>query len=176
MAPQYIGNYLEALLSRAEVDLSAQPSDVRVLDAGCGTGLVGEVLRSKGFAHVDGFDLCDKMVEVAEKTQAYGRLEGGCDLTKRVDHFDQDSYDAVVSAGVFTLGHVPPSALMELVHIARPGGLVVVSTRMSYARETPFEDFCRMLDEENRIDLLDVRRDAPYIEEEDAHYWAMKVN
>ena len=39
--------------------------------------------------------------------------------------FATDSFDAVVSVGVFTVGHAPASSLDELVRITRPGGYIV---------------------------------------------------
>jgi|TARA_B100001964_G_scaffold29822_1_gene30652 ubiquinone/menaquinone biosynthesis C-methylase UbiE len=48
------------------------------------------------------------------------------DVTKKIP-LKNNSIGAVVSAGTFTHGHVGPDALDELLRIAKPGGLFVLS-------------------------------------------------
>ena len=92
------------------------------------------------------------------------------------EDFDDDAYDIVLCAGVFTLGHVFPSALIELVYLTKPGGILITSTRKRYADEARFGNFCEHLESEGRISILDVNKNAPYIAEEAAHYWALQVH
>jgi SAM-dependent methyltransferase len=54
--------------------------------------------------------------------------------------FDTDSFDAVVSVGVLTVGHAPPSSLDELVRITRPGGYVVFSLRPDIYETAGFQE------------------------------------
>ena len=95
-----------------------------VLDVGCGTGLVGEVLRELGVKEVDGIDISPEMlVEAAAKRTRDGDpvyravLEG--DLTDTLA-IPSDRYRGMVSAGTFTHGHVGPAALDELLRVAAP--------------------------------------------------------
>ena len=175
-APRYIVKYMETILENDAVSLPTEPSELKINDAGCGTGLVGIELKKRGYEHVDGFDLSDAMVDLAKETEAYSQLFGQCDMTKRINAFDDDSYDVILCAGVFTLGHVFPSALIELIHLTKPGGVLVTSTRKRYAEESHFGDFCKHLENEGRISILDVNKNAPYIAEEPAHYWALQVH
>lgn len=95
----------------------------RVLDVGCGTGLVGQELRALGFAEqLDGLDISPQMLDSAAGKGLYDTLMEG-DLTARLDIAD-DTYDGVVCVGTFTHGHVGPSGLRELLRITRPGGPV----------------------------------------------------
>lgn len=55
-------------------------SAATVLDAGCGTGLVGAGLKQRGFDIIDGIDLSEEMVAFAARTDAYRHLQGGIDL------------------------------------------------------------------------------------------------
>lgn len=97
-----------------------------ILDAGCGTGLVGEALALGGATVIDGLDLSPAMLQVAARTGVYRQLEVG-DLTKPLAK-PSDAYDVVTCAGTFTHGHVGPApALRELVRLARRGGLVVAT-------------------------------------------------
>ena len=96
------------------------PTNAHILDAGAGTGLLGSALAEKGFTRLDGLDLSSGMLAEAAKKRIYGDLREA----RLGEHLDYatDSYDAVVSGGVFTAGHAPASALDELVRLTRSGG------------------------------------------------------
>lgn len=97
-----------------------------ILDAGCGTGLVGEALALARPKAIDGLDLSQPMLDVARKTGIYRAL-AQADLTRPIDVAD-NAYDIVVCVGTFTLGHVGPDpALREFVRITRPHGIVVAT-------------------------------------------------
>lgn len=172
-APVYIVSYLDSVL-RQNGRLMADILQLEILDAGCGTGLVGRALQERGFCHIDGFDLCDAMTQKARETAVYRALESGCDMTKTLP-YQAHRYDITICCGVFTQGHVPPDALDELVRVTRIGGIVLVSTRKSYYESTEFESICRRLQEEGRARRIDRVMNAPYIDEERAHYWAFLV-
>jgi 2-polyprenyl-3-methyl-5-hydroxy-6-metoxy-1,4-benzoquinol methylase len=142
-----------------------------VLDAGCGTGLVGIGLRRLGFESVDGVDLSEQMVQQAFETGAYRQLRGGVDLNKRPPAQEAGRYGIVVSSGMFTHGHVEPAALLSLIDYCERGGFVVVSTRNSYMVKTAFEQFVEHEVLSPEVELRFRVRDARYLEEEGAHYW-----
>jgi SAM-dependent methyltransferase len=97
--------------------------DAPILDAGAGTGSVGEVLAILGYTRLVGIDLSDGMLAVARAKGVYVGLKNQT-LGERLD-FPDDSFAAVVSAGVLTAGHAPPSCLDELIRITRPGGHLI---------------------------------------------------
>lgn len=97
----------------------------RVLDAGCGSGLVGAAIAERMEVTIDGVDISTGMLDRAGARGAYRTLETA-DLTQPLA-FDDHSYDAVVCAGTFTAGHVGPEAFTELVRVTRPGGHVVAT-------------------------------------------------
>lgn len=99
-----------------------------VLDAGAGTGLVGECLVSEGYKDLAAMDLSQGMLDEAESKNIYNafyQMALGGDLD-----FDTDEFDAVISVGVFTQGHAPANSLDELARITKPGGLIVFSLRI----------------------------------------------
>jgi predicted TPR repeat methyltransferase len=100
---------------------------VCVLDAGCGTGLVGEKLAALGFSVIDGLDLSARMIRVAGDKGVY-RAFHQMALGPAMD-LETDSYDAVIAVGVFTQGHAGPDCLEELVRITRSGGHIAFSLR-----------------------------------------------
>ena len=166
----YIGPAISAkLLSQY---LSAK--DSKLLDAGCGTGLVGIELKALGYDRVDGFDLSDSMAEQAIATGAYQQVLGGIDMMRAAEDYADANYAAILSVGVFTLGHVPPEALIVLLQLASPGGFLLISTRTHYYDQTNFQLVMDDLVDSGQLELLQVIRDAPYNNDGDGHYWVMQ--
>jgi SAM-dependent methyltransferase len=98
-------------------------SDAEILDIGAGTGLVAEHLRGRT---VDALDITPEMLDIARGKGLYRNLMLG-DLTKALNIPDA-SYDAVVSCGTFTHGHVGPECFPELLRITRPGAVFACGT------------------------------------------------
>lgn len=169
--PQFITDLLVSLADHCDLEIDIKDHDLAILDAGCGTGLVGVALAQKGYRQIDGCDLSPAMVEKARTTGAYKTLNRDIDLAQRNGVYRDGHYDVVICCGTFTNGHLPPEGLVELVRIAKPQGLVLVSARKSYYDTTDFEAVCTGLRRENRVKLLRRVMDAPYIAEEGAHYF-----
>jgi predicted TPR repeat methyltransferase len=98
-----------------------------ILDAGCGTGLVGVSLFALGHDRIVGFDLSTGMLERSAVRGVYAELHQGS-LLERLP-FDDGRFGSVVSVGVFTLGHVEGSAFAELARVTSPGGHVSITFR-----------------------------------------------
>jgi predicted TPR repeat methyltransferase len=110
------------LLKDSLVDIEA-----RILDAGCGTGIVGGLLHEHGYRHIEGLDYSRPMLVQAETKNIYQALHQG-DLMNALEIADH-VYDAIISVGTFTCGHVGPAAFDELVRITRPGGYICFTVR-----------------------------------------------
>lgn len=108
-----------------------------VLDAGAGTGLVGEELARCGVGPVDALDISPEMLAVAGRKGVYRALHEG-DLTGRLDLPD-GAYAGVVSSGTFTTGHVGPDAIDELMRVAAPGALFVIAINAAHYAAQGFE-------------------------------------
>ncbi|MEJ6605911.1 MAG: methyltransferase domain-containing protein [Burkholderiaceae bacterium] len=57
-----------------QVQRYAGDASMRILDAGCGTGLVGQLLYESDFKTLDGLDFSDGMLAQARKKQIYQNL------------------------------------------------------------------------------------------------------
>jgi predicted TPR repeat methyltransferase len=98
-----------------------------LLDAGAGTGLVGQWLRIVGYPSVEALDISEGMLAVARARGCYSALHLralGAPLPFADGHFA-----GVVAAGVFTTGHVGPEGLDELVRICARGGVIVLTVK-----------------------------------------------
>jgi 2-polyprenyl-3-methyl-5-hydroxy-6-metoxy-1,4-benzoquinol methylase len=114
------------LVAQVAVKSSKNPAKSVILDAGCGTGLVGQALANNGAKIIDGLDLSTAMLTVARQTGVYRALVQA-DLTQRIDMADE-AYNVVTCVGTFTLGHVGPDpALRELVRMTRKNGTIVAT-------------------------------------------------
>jgi predicted TPR repeat methyltransferase len=103
------------------------PRSARILDAACGTGLVGEHLKRFGFHDLHGLDLSPGMLAVAERKKVFQSLTVaamGNPLPYRSGEFD-----AFTVAGAFTPQHAPADSLRELTRITRAGGYAIFSLR-----------------------------------------------
>lgn len=98
-----------------------------ILDAGCGTGLVGVALAEMGRQRIVGFDLSDGMLQRSATRGVYSELHQGSLLEPLP--FDDGRFGSVISVGVFTLGHVEGSAFAELARVTTPGGHVSITFR-----------------------------------------------
>ncbi len=132
-----------------------------VLDVGCGTGLVGEQLRTLGVAPIDGVDISAEMLAQARaKTAAEGgpvyRNTTEVDLTGPVD-IASDTYGGIISTGTFTHGHVGPEGIPELLRIARPGACCVIGVNASIFEPDGFKDFFERYAAEGVIVDLEVQ-------------------
>lgn len=109
----------------ADAVVAAAGTGGEMLDAGCGTGLVGVELQRRGAGTIDGVDVSPGMLEQARVTGAYRDLREA-DLTAALELPD-DRYDVVVCVGTLTHAHVGPSAIAEFVRVIRPGGYLVAT-------------------------------------------------
>lgn len=98
-----------------------------LLDAGAGTGLIGEWLKIMGYPQVEALDISEGMLKVAARKNCYAAFHvlalGGA------LPFASDSFGGVISAGVFTSGHVGAEGLDELIRITRPAGVIVLTVK-----------------------------------------------
>jgi predicted TPR repeat methyltransferase len=100
-----------------------------VLDAGAGTGLIGEWLSILGYPEVEALDLSAGMLAVAARKGVYSHLTQAA-LGDPLPYAD-GQFAAVVSTGVFTTGHVGAEALPELLRITRKGGVIVLTVKLT---------------------------------------------
>lgn len=112
--------------------------DAAILDAGAGTGLVGQCLHNLGYRNLTAMDLSLGMLEVARQKNIYQGLD---QMTMgETLGYASDRFDASVVVGVFTQGHAPASSLDELVRVTKPGGHIVFSLRTDTHRESGFKE------------------------------------
>ena len=96
----------------------------RILDAGCGTGLVGRRLQQAGYTQIHGSDYSQKMLDEARATGAYVSLLQH-DLTQPVE--TEELYDAAIAVGVFAFSVPAADHLVNITCSLKPGGIALVT-------------------------------------------------
>ena len=104
----------------------------------------------------------------------YRQVLGDIDIMSADNAFEPGSYDAVLCAGVFTLGHVAPDALNVLLRLTRPDGLVVVSTRSQYYDTTDYRQVAGALLDAGHMSLVEAVMDSSYLDGSTSHFWAYR--
>jgi SAM-dependent methyltransferase len=130
------------------------PKVARILDAGAGTGLVGELLTGQSYNNLVAMDLSSGMLEEARKKNAYREFHQM--VMGEPLNFATDSFDAIISVGVLTVGHAPASSLDELVRITKPGGHIVFSLRPDVYKDSGFKEQQDTLKSEGKWRLVEV--------------------
>jgi dTDP-4-amino-4,6-dideoxygalactose transaminase/ubiquinone/menaquinone biosynthesis C-methylase UbiE len=118
--------------------------DALILDIGCGTGLLGRELNSYGFKNLQGLDISQNSLDLLKNQGIYNALhleELGNTLS-----FADNTFDALVSTGVFTRNQVPLESFEELIRILKPGGIFTVVLRVEdddlYYK--PIKNYCAL--------------------------------
>jgi predicted TPR repeat methyltransferase len=130
--------YVGPKAAASMLDTYLDSKNSRVLDAGCGTGLVGEVLCKMGYENIDAMDFSSDMLDEAAKKNVYSRLLQA-DMNQRLE-IEDDAYDATICVGTFTYAHVGPHAFDELVRVTRPGGYICFTIRDGAYQEYGYRD------------------------------------
>ena len=142
-----------------------RPEDGPVLDAGAGSGMMGQVLAPHGYRELVGIDVSQNMLELARRKGVYGDLRQ-MELGGPLD-FPIDAFSAVVSTGVFAAGHAPPESFEELIRVTRPGGHVIFSVRTDVYEEEGFKDKQEALEGEGRWRLVEASEPFSHLRFED---------
>ena len=135
--------------------------EARVLDAGCGTGLVGLALHELGARQLVGFDLSPAMLDVARGRDIYESVVEGSLLEPLP--FERGAFDAVVSVGVFTHGHVGPAGLAGLTTVIRRGGVLTMTFRDDTIDALGHGAELRRMESEGTLTLIDRTQPEPLI-------------
>lgn len=136
--------------------------NARVLDAGCGTGLVGETLAGMGYTNLHGRDLSPEMLAIAEKRRVYKTL-GEIDLTQPLK---EEPFDAVLSVGVFGFGPPDPEHIRHLILATKPGGTIALTVNGKGWIDREWEHELVRVVEKHTMNLTE-KFDIPYLEKEE---------
>tara|TARA_B100000965_G_scaffold89810_1_gene72993 strand:- start:882 stop:1514 length:633 start_codon:yes stop_codon:yes gene_type:complete len=95
-----------------------------ILDAGCGSGLVGKILKDKGYDNINGLDFSEDMLKLIPQN-IYKKIYKS-DLNKKLN-FPDNFYDHALCIGTFTYGHVKANAFQEFHRVLKNNSFFLFS-------------------------------------------------
>lgn len=116
----------------------------RILDAGCGTGLVGRRLYQAGYRDLHGSDYAEKMLVQAGASGVYRSLVRH-DLTRPV--VTETPYDAAIAVGVFAFSVLSAEHLENITSSLKPGGFALVTVNGKAWNEVGWPEKLRDFDQ-----------------------------
>lgn len=108
-------------------------ADKQIFDMGCGTGLVGQYLKERGFKNVVGVDASKGMLDKAKEKESYSELEEL--FLGRPETFPakyHNRFDAITAAGILAEGHLDNNVFDEMLLALKVGGSAIFATRTMY--------------------------------------------
>ena len=145
----------------------AKDKNIKILDAGCGTGLVGVELKKYNYLNIDGMDLSKKLLDLIPKGY-YQKLDQ-VDLNKPIK-IKNDTYDAIMCVGTFTYGHVKTQALDEFVRITKNNGFICFTINEGIYEEYGFDKKIEKLKELKKLQVKEFFK-SDYIKSKDVNAW-----
>ncbi len=134
----------------------------RVLDVGCGTGLLGRTLRARIDVALDGIDISSASLKHAEGCGLYGRLMKH-DLQQPPLPVPDKSYDAAMSVGVLTYIPDAEALLRDLCRAVKGGGVIAFSQRSDLWQERDFDRLVEQLELKDLWRPQHVSAPVPYL-------------
>ena len=140
---------------------------IKILDAGCGTGLVAKELKKLGFKNIIGVDFSQDMLDLIPQN-IYQRLDL-VDLNDTLK-YKNNEFDGIICVGTFTYGHVKAKALDEFLRIIKPNGLICFTINEGIYQKYEFDKKIKELENNNKWKVLELKKSA-YIVNKDVEAW-----
>jgi ubiquinone/menaquinone biosynthesis C-methylase UbiE len=160
-------NYTGPKESVATLKKHASNRNIKIYDAGCGTGLVGVELKKYGYKNFDGADLSQKLLDLVPKNLYQNLSKADLNQTLNIKN---NEYEAVLCVGAFTFGHVKPPALDEFIRITKNKGLLCFTNKEGIYEQYGFDKKIKELTENNLWKKKEFFK-SNYIASKDVNAW-----
>lgn len=157
-APQNVANLL---------DKYTNDKSIKILDAGCGSGLAGKELKKLNYLNIHGADFSQHMLDLIGQ-DIYQSLEL-IDLNESLK-YENENFDAITCVGTFTYGHVKAHCLDELIRIVKKKGLICFTINEGIYKEYKFDKKMDELSKNNFWKILEFSK-SPYIVNKNIEAW-----
>jgi predicted TPR repeat methyltransferase len=134
----------------------------RVLDVGCGTGLFGRALSQRLNCRIEGLDISQASLDVADKLGVYERLQRH-DLQITPLPAADDAFDAAACVGVLTYIENTAGLLADLCRAVHPGGHILFTQRDDRWAEKDFDSLIANLEKRGLWTPVSISEPMPYL-------------
>ena len=151
-----------SLLNKHAID-----KKINILDAGCGTGLVGKELKKYGYSNLTGVDFSQSMLDLI--TPGIYHTIDLIDLNEPLKYED-NTFDAIMCVGTFTYGHVKAHVLNEFIRIVNYQGLICFTINEGIYKEYEFDKKINELTTNYQWEIIELSK-STYIVNKNIEAW-----
>ena len=149
------------------IDKYIHDKNIKILDAGCGSGLAGIELKKRGFTNIHGVDFSQSMLNLIPNN-IYQTVEL-IDLNEPLKYDDND-FGAIICVGTFTYGHVKARALNEFLRVTNINGYICFTINEGIYMEYKFDKKINELSKNKSWNVLKLFKSS-YIVNKDVDAW-----
>ena len=149
------------------LDKYIHDKNIKILDAGCGSGLAGIELKKRGFTNIYGVDFSQSMLNLIPNN-IYQTVEL-IDLNEPLKYNDND-FDVIICVGTFTYGHVKAHALDEFIRVTNKNGYICFTINEGIYTEYKFDKKINELSKIKSWKILKLSKSS-YIVNKDVEAW-----
>ena len=160
-------NYVAPNLTIELIDNFLDDYNCNILDAGCGSGLVGIELNKRGYKNLHGVDYSKSMLDLIPEN-IYNTLEL-IDLNLPLK-YKNNHFDCVVCVGTFTYGHVKAYALNEFQRIIKKDGYLCFTVNEGIYLKYNFDKQIQELSNNKICEIIEISK-KPYIVNKKVEAW-----
>ena len=153
--PQFVGDYVKKYAGQKGISLA----DTKILDFGCGTGLVGKELSKHGCKKIDGIDCSSEMLKQAKAKGIYSDLHHVL-LGMPNNYMDslpfqcRNHYDIVVGSDFLNTQFVSQYLVEQILFSMKPNGIAIFASQHSFMGNFWYFNVLEDMEKEGRIKIL----------------------
>lgn len=142
-----------------------KPKDqIKIIDSGAGTGLIGVELKKLGYTNLYALDISAEMLKEAKKKEVYKEFICASLSERPILQIKTGQFDALICAGTLIRGLARSTAFSEMIRIVRIDGILCFNIWEGY-----LEDFQEMMTELEKAGkwMCLSKRTLPFYEADD---------
>ena len=149
------------------IDKYIHDKNIKILDAGCGSGLAGVELKKRGYADIHGVDFSQSMLNLIPNN-IYQTVEL-INLNEPLMYND-NNFDVIICVGTFTYGHVKARALNEFLRVTNKNGYICFTINEGIYTEYTFDKKINELSKNKSWEVLELSKSS-YIVNKNVEAW-----